>query len=36
MSFILMDLFIFYSVPTLEYQEKKDKLKMDFCLLSVL
>lgn len=28
--------FIFYSIPTLEYQEKKDKLKISFCLLSAL
>ena len=28
--------FIFYSIPILEYQEKKDKLKISFCLLSAL
>ena len=28
--------FIFYSVPTLEHQEKKDKLKISFRLLSAL
>lgn len=26
--------FTFYSIPILEYQEKKDKLKISFCLLS--
>ena len=28
--------FIFYSMPTLEHQEKKDKLKISFRLLSAL